>query len=204
MGKEFLTPFKYIEEFVEKFFKSPYIANWLGISVPQLWDIRDFALQNPFRLNPKFLKILFPENLPDLYEKGLDELIKIAEIPDLVHQYLVHYEGIKDFFRKNIEEPVIELQFQLPFIKNSRFDRNTKKELLNHRRYRYLNTFRRNLTGKILISEEKISEKKQIIYQIKMPDLVDWQRKFNIFILRPEGLDRYWDMSLEKIFVAFK
>ncbi len=202
MDKEFITSFQTIEDFVQKFFKNPFIANWLGVFVPQIWDLREFALQNSFQINPKFLKILFPEDLPQLYENNLDEMLKASEIYNFVHQYLVHYQGIETFYLKHNEHVTLELGFQLPFIRNSRFEKQTKKSFLNDPKYRYQNTFRENLRGKIIITQENLSDESMVKYKIKMPEIIDWQKQFKVYLLRPPVLDKYWDLSIEKIFIS--
>lgn len=197
MDKDLVVDFQTVEDFISNFFKSPYIAGWLGVFIPQIYDLREYALTNPFSVSTKFLKLLFPENLPELYEKDRDEIINVEDVPRLVHYTLIQIEAIENFFRKKEESFYLELIFQLPFLWNSRFDRRTRQSFIKSKKDKYYSTFRQNLRGSIIITTEDIPLRdNKLVRQVFIKNSLD--SKIKNYLLTPPVLTAYWDFCIKK------
>ncbi|MCX7991464.1 MAG: hypothetical protein N2999_05460 [Proteobacteria bacterium] len=206
MDKDLIVDYQTIEEFIDNFFSSPYIAGWLGIFVPQIYDLREYVLNRPFFANLKLLKMLFPENLPELYEKNLDEIVSVKDISKLVHFTLIDFDNIRNFKEQRGEVFYLELIFQLPFPRNSKFKKNDKIEFIKDRKDRYDSTFRQNLRGNLII--ERSSDKKYLLdrektfFKIILKDVKEGQKLYNIYLGRPKKLSKYWSKFIRETFLS--
>lgn len=202
MDKDLIVDLESIEVFVEKFFKNPYIAGWVGIFVPQMYDLREYVLNNMFSANLKLIKILFPENLIELYEKGYDEIIPINQVAELVKYVLSDFDRILNYKKNQNEIFYLELIFQLPFIWNSRFNKSDRLSFIASKKEKYDSTFRQNLKGSIIIGKNispKYFLRNEINYRrVVLKKVKCVQDQYNIHLLMPEKLERYWSAFLEK------
>lgn len=204
MDKNLVVDFETIEDFVENFFKSPYIANWIGVFVPQTYDLREYVLNNPFSANLKLMKILFPENLLEKYEKRLDEIISTKDVSKLVHYVLIDFDKITNFKKEKDEIFYLDLTFQLPFIWNSRFKKEEKLNFLAQKKDRYDSTFRQSLRGSLVIEKNLdlkcFSNEERTYTKITIKNIKKEQKFYRIYLAIPKKLNKYWAKFIELTF----
>lgn len=202
MDKNLVIYHNYIEDFIKKLTKNRYIAIWLGFFIPQLYDLREYALSQPLLINHKFLNLLFPENLVELYEKNLDEKISGELLADLVTYVLKDYENIDKYFHNKGEKFYLEIGFQMPFVSKGRLKKEEIKQIFEDVKDRYLATFRKNLTGSIIITNDKhniLIERESKIIEIVIKNLKEEQKAFKVYLKIPISLEKYWHIFLKNL-----
>ncbi len=202
MDKNLVIYHNYIEDFIKKLTKNRYIAIWLGFFIPQLYDLREYALSQPLLINHKFLNLLFPENLVELYEKNLDEKISGELLADLVTHVLKDYENIDKYFQGKGENFYLEIGFQMPFVSKGRLKKEEIKQIFEDVKDRYLATFRKNLTGSIIITNDKhniLIERESKIIEVVIRNLKEEQKAFKVYLKTPISLEKYWNIFLKNL-----
>lgn len=193
---------KNLPDFFQSFFSSPYVAYWLGVRVPQLDDIREYVILNPFKVEDRVLKILFFDFDDKKVEEGFEDRIGVDKISLFVKIVLNMFEELVTFFEDRCEDFKLELEFQLPFIWKSRFSKIEKESFLLEQKSRYYASYRKNYTGMFVISnkEENSSEtKEKNLIKLKLMDNENECKKLYLWLVYPKYLKKYWQTTLERI-----
>lgn len=188
-----------LPDFIEYFLSSKYVAHWLGVRVPQIDEIREFALENYIDIDLKFMRLLFAEyQLKDI-ESNFDDRLKVEDVSDFITFVLDYFEDLEDFFADREEFFYLELIFQLPFIKNSPFSKIEKEKFLSAEKAGYYSTFRQNYTGRFLITRNlediiSIFDENQCFVNFFLDDTVELE----FYLVFPKFLKSYWVAVIEK------
>lgn len=189
-----------IPDFIHRFLSSRLVANYLGFYIPNLYDIREFLLENLDKISPSFLKIAFDDFKEDVFADGFEDRVSLDNIRPFISYLLKHFATLEEYFKKKDETFAIQLHFQLPFIHKSILKSEEKKMLFSLPKVRYYNTFRQNLRGVILITSlEDCSlflpyERSSTVISFPVNDSI-----LRVYILYPTPLKHYWEFVLNKL-----
>jgi hypothetical protein len=197
---------KFLPEFFKGFFSSPYTASWLGIYMPNIYEIREYVLANTMSLDPEFINAAFLDFNEQTFMDGYDERIPPDRIKELVFHILTNFSRLSEFIEAQDEVFCIEMQFQLPFIHKSRFDSGKRRSFILDGKTRYESSFRKNYTGRFLVLrtdfDEAIFRKEHHILQeigLSNNDIFN-ETALKCFLQYPVFLKLYWDEALKLIF----
>ena len=194
-----------IPDFIHAFLSSKYIAGFLGFFVPNLYDIREFLLENLESIEPAFVRRAFSNVEESDSKSGSEEKLYLDDIKPFLHYLVKHFREMQDYFRLKDEEFRIELQFQLPFIQKSSLKKDYKIQLFFDSKVRYYNTFRQNLKGTFAILDEKVDlfdvfDKHSLVQSFSIVDNID---KLRLYLIYPAPLKNYWELVLDLIAKRF-
>lgn len=194
-----------IPDFIHAFLSSKYIAGFLGFFVPNLYDIREFLLENLDRVEPSFVRRAFSNVDESDSKSGMEEKVYLEDIKPFLHYLVKHFKEMQDYFRSKDEEFHIELQFQLPFIHKSSLKRDEKTRLFSDSKVCYFNTFRQNLRGAFVVADDKVEpfdifDKNVLVESFSILDNTD---KFKLYLVYPAPLQSYWELVLNLIAKRF-
>lgn len=189
-----------LPEFIQYFLSSKYVAYWLGIKVPQIDDIREYAVDNILDIDTKFLKIVFAEYQLKEIENNFDDRLKVEDIGDFIEFIIEYYDDIEEFLEEKGEVFYIEFIFQVPFIWNSRFSKEERESFLLAHKSKYYATIRKNYTGRLIL----------IRSDIEIPDLISQdecvvqfifadESDLDLLLVFPKYLKEYWLTILDRI-----
>lgn len=189
-----------LPEFIQYFLSSKYVAHWLGVKIPQIDDIREYAIENILEINTKFLKIVFAEYQLKELENDFDDRLKVEDISDFVEFVIEYYDDIEGFLEERGSVFYVELVFQVPFIWNSRFSKEERESFLLAPKSKYYATLRKNYTGRLIlirndIEIEDLIEEDECIVQFMFADDSD----FDLLLVFPKYLKEYWLTVLDRI-----
>lgn len=189
-----------LPEFIQYFLSSKYVAHWLGVKIPQIDDIREYAIENILEINTKFLKIVFAEYQLKELENDFDDRLKVEDISDFVEFIIEYYDDIEGFLEERGSVFYVELVFQVPFIWNSRFSKEERESFLLAPKSKYYATLRKNYTGRLIlirndIEIEDLIEEDECIVQFMFADDSD----FDLLLVFPKYLKEYWLTVLDRI-----
>lgn len=189
-----------IPDFIYYFLSSKYVANWLGVRIPQMDEIREFVIQNALNIDSRFVNIVFAEYQLKEIENNLDDRIKVEDVGDFVSYVLEYFDDLEDFFAEREEVFYLELIFQLPFIWNSSFNKEEKERFLTGEKTKYYSTFRQNYTGSFVIVRTlediiDIFDENECFVSFPFEENFDLE----IYLIFPNFLKDYWVSVIEKI-----
>ncbi len=189
-----------LPDFIEYFLSSKYVAHWLGVRIPQIDEIREFALENFMDIDLKFMRLLFAEyQLKDI-ENNFDDRLKVEDVSSFITFVLDYFDDLEDFFAEKGWFFYLELIFQLPFVKNSPFSKIEKEKFLSAEKAGYYATFRQNYTGSFVITKNlediiEMFDENQCFVSFFFDDTVD----FEFYLVFPKFLKNYWVAVIEKV-----
>jgi len=189
-----------LPEFIQYFLSSKYVAYWLGIKIPQIDEIREYAIENILDVDTKFLRIIFAEYQLKEIENNFDDRLKVEDIGDFVKLVIKYYDDLEEFFDERGEFFYIEFVFQVPFIWNSRFSKEEREAFLLAPKSKYYATIRKNYTGRLILIGsdveilDLISEDECFVQFIFEED-----SNFDLLLVFPKYLKEYWLTIIDRI-----
>lgn len=189
-----------LPEFIQYFLSSKYVAYWLGIKIPQIDEIREYAIENILDVDTKFLRIIFAEYQLKEVENNFDDRLKVEDIGDFVKLVIEYYDDLEEFFDERGEFFYIEFVFQVPFIWNSRFSKEERESFLLAPKSKYYATIRKNYTGRLILIGsdveilDLISEDECFVQFIFEED-----SNFNLLLVFPKYLKEYWLTIIDRV-----
>lgn len=189
-----------LPEFIQYFLSSKYVAYWLGIKIPQIDEIREYAIENILDVDTKFLRIIFAEYQLKEIENNFDDRLKVEDIGDFVKLVIEYYDDLEEFFDERGEFFYIEFVFQVPFIWNSRFSKEERESFLLAPKSKYYATIRKNYTGRLILIGsdveilDLISEDECFVQFIFEED-----SNFDLLLVFPKYLKEYWLTIIDRV-----
>lgn len=176
------------------------MAYWLGIKIPQIDEIREYAIENILDVDTKFLRIIFAEYQLKEIENNFDDRLKVEDIGDFVKLVIEYYDDLEEFFDERGEFFYIEFVFQVPFIWNSRFSKEERESFLLAPKSKYYATIRKNYTGRLILIGsdveilDLISEDECFVQFIFEED-----SNFDLLLVFPKYLKEYWLTIIDRV-----
>lgn len=195
-----------LPEFITSFFSSPFVASWLGISIPVVDDLRECVLSQLDTVDTGLLRTLFHEFSDIPFQEGFDDRFTPETAGRLLAQVLPAFTVFDQLFEQQGAAFIWEMQFQLPFIDRSRFTAAERRSFATSPRELAERQFRRNYRGSISVAlrerDVRFSVPADAVFRTFDADddrLPDGSRAA-VYLWHPPQLTRYWEASLERTF----